>query len=292
MGLRLLTALAGLGLSPLLAADQGYRAEVARWRAERAAKLKADDGWLTVVGLFWLKQGENRIGADPASEIALPRGAAPEHAGVITLSGERVRLTVASGVDASVNGKRTASAELRSDAAGKPDVVAIGRLRLLLLSRGGRYAIRLKDNDSVFRKEFTGLRWYPVEESWRIRAKFVAYPAPHKMVFDTPVGVKEEMESPGYATFTRGGQEYRLEAAREGDGLFFVFRDGTSGKTTYGGARFLNTASPRNGTVVLDFNRAVNPPCAFTPYATCPLAPRQNRLTLEIPAGEMKYSEH
>jgi uncharacterized protein (DUF1684 family) len=181
------------------------------------------------------------------------------------------------------------ASEMYSDASGRQNVVAIGRLKLLLISRGGRYAIRLKDNKSPMRRNFTGLHWYAVDQSWRIRAKFVAYPEPRKLVFNTVAGVKEEMPNPGYAAFVRNGQEYRLDAAVEGSGLFFVFRDGTSGRTTYGGARFLNTEAPRNGTVTLDFNRAINPPCAFTPYATCPLPPPQNRIKLPITAGEMKY---
>ncbi len=256
-----------------------YRAEIERWRAARERQLKAEDGWLSVAGLFWLKEGENRIGSDPACEVALPAGTAPPHAGVITLAGGRALVTIGNGP----------ASELYSDASGRPSVVTIGRLKLLLIRRGGRYAIRMKDNESPMRKNFTGLRWYPVDESWRIRARFVEYPEPRKLVFNTVAGTKEEMPNPGYASFTRNGAEYRLDAAQEGAGLFFVFRDGTSGKTTYGGARFLNTEGPRNGTVILDFNRAVNPPCAFTPYATCPLPPAQNRLKLPITAGEMNY---
>jgi uncharacterized protein (DUF1684 family) len=256
-----------------------YRAEVERWRAAREQQLKAEDGWLYVAGLFWLKQGDNRIGTDPACEITLPAGTAAPNAGVVTLSGGRARVWLA--------GRE--SSELYSDTSGHPNAVPIGRLKLLLISRGGRYAIRLKDNLSAMRRNFAGLHWYPVDESWRILAKFRAYPKARKLVFNTVAGVKEEMANPGYVSFVHSGQEYRLDAASEGPGLFFVFRDGTSGKTTYGGARFLNAEAPRNGVVILDFNRAVNPPCAFTPYATCPLPPPQNRIKLPITAGEMKY---
>ncbi len=259
-----------------------YRAEVERWRVAREQQLKAEDGWLSVAGLFWLKEGDNRIGTDPACEIALPAGTAAPSAGVARLSGGHVRVSLANGP----------ASEWHSDASGRPNVVSVGRLKLLLISRGDRYAIRLKDNESAMRKDFTGLRWYPVEEGWRVRAKFNAYPEPRKLAFNTVAGTKEEMPNPGYVSFVRNGQEYRLDAVSEGPGLFLVFRDGTSGRTTYGGARFLNTEAPRNGTVILDFNRAVNPPCAFTPYATCPLPPPQNRLKLPITAGEMKYDAH
>lgn len=279
--------LIGIAGAASLAAGVEYRREIEQWREQREAELKAEDGWLTVTGLFWLKPGENRIGTGEGDEICLPPRSAPARVGKIRLAGEQVRLEAAEGVEVQVNGRRARSAELHADASGNPDVVTIGRLKLLLLKRGERYAIRLKDNQSRLRKEFAGLRWYPVEESWRVTAKFVRYPAPRKMAFDTVVGIKEELDSPGYVTFTREGKEYRLEAAREGGKLFLVFRDLTSGKTTYGGARFLYAEEPRAGRVALDFNKAINPPCAFTPYATCPLAPRQNRLGLAITAGEM-----
>jgi uncharacterized protein (DUF1684 family) len=263
----------------LLTSFAAYQAEIEQWRAEREKRLKAEDGWLSVAGLFWLKEGDNSIGADPTCDVALPEGSAPRRAGMITLKGGSARIAVANGP----------TSEMYSDASGRQNIVTVGRVKLLLISRGGRYAIRMKDNESPMRKNFKGLRWYPADEGWRIRAKFVAYPQPRKLVFNTVAGTKEEMPNPGYASFVRDGKEYRLDAAIDGPGLFFVFRDGTSNKTTYGGARFLNTENPSNGTVVLDFNRAVNPPCAFTLYATCPLPPPQNRLTLPITAGELKY---
>ena len=161
---------------------------------------------------------------------------------------------------------------------------------MILFKRGERMALRIKDNRSPARAGFAGLRWYPAREDWRIQAKFVAYPTPTKLTLDTIVGERETLESPGYVTFERGGKEYRLQAARVKEGgLWFVFRDATSGRTTHGGARQL-TAEPRRGDeVVLDFNKAVNLPCAYIPYATCPLAPPQNRLGLAIEAGEKKY---
>jgi uncharacterized protein (DUF1684 family) len=187
-----------------------------------------------------------------------------------------------------LNGKPVRQAELRY---GPPaDVLSSGPLDLLLLKRGERYALRLKDKDSELRKKFTGLSWYPVREEWRITAKFVPAQGPAKMVFDTVIGQQESMDSPGYAVFERGGKTYKLQAAAEGDELFFVIRDQTSGKTTYEASRFLYADMPKNGQVVLDFNKAENPPCAFTPYATCPLPPPQNRLTLAVEAGEMKYA--
>ena len=268
----------------------GYRQQTEDWRAQQEQQLKAPDNWLSVAGLFWLNPGANTIGTSEKDDVSLPPGSAPARLGAVTLTSGRVELRTNEPVK--VNGKPVTSAELHADASQHPDTVEIGRLKLLLIKRGERYAIRLKDPESKMRREFTGRKWFPVDESWRITAKFVPYPAPRKMYFDSVVGIKQEMLSPGYVTFTRAGKQYRLDPVIEGRRLFFVFRDATSGKSTYGASRFLYAAMPADGTVVLDFNRAVNPPCAFTPYATCPLPPKQNRLALAVTAGELKYGSH
>jgi uncharacterized protein (DUF1684 family) len=185
-----------------------------------------------------------------------------------------------------LNGKPAAQTALHEDT----DVLAINRLKFYLIRRGDRAGIRLKDNDSPERKRFAGLTWYPVEPSWKLRAKFTAWDTPHTIAFTNTIGQKESEPSPGYVTFTRNGREYRLEPTLEDGTLFFVFRDRTSGKTTYGASRFLYTEPAKDGIVYLDFNQAENPPCAFTAYATCPLPPPQNRLDLAVEAGEQKYN--
>ena len=159
-----------------------------------------------------------------------------------------------------------------------------------------KLGVRIKDNDSAARREFTGLKWYPPDPSWRVQAKFVPWDKPHAVTFDTAVGVKETDESPGYVTFQRDGKEYRLEPVVDDNELWFVMRDQTSGKTTYGASRFLYAAMPKDGvkragTVEIDFNRAENPPCVFTDFATCPLPPPQNRLPLAVTAGEQMYGK-
>ena len=273
----------------LLASTPGYQDEIVKWREKREATLKAEDGWLSVAGLFWLKDGYNRIGASPTASIRLPRGAA--NVAVITIHTDRVlHLAVNPGAAVTVNGKPVTSAELQSDQNGAaPDIIGIGNVKLFIVHRGNRNAVRLKDPEAKARREFAGLHWFPVQPDWKIEAKFVTYPQPKKLVFDTIVGEKEEEMSPGYAEFQKGGQQVRLEATTEGDSLFFVFRDNTAGKSTYPAARFLYSAMPKNGKVTLDFNRAYNPPCAFTSFATCPLPTPQNRLTIDIPAGEKMY---
>ena len=266
--------------------DSGYRAQVEQWRQKREASLKADGGWLTVTGLFWLKAGDNAVGSDPSNDFVLPEGA-PAHLGVYKVDPGKVTFTAAAGTPVTLSGKPVKQAAIRYDA---PDVISSGPVDVLLLKRGERLALRLKDKNSPLRKNFTHLSWYPVREEWKITGRFVALPKPAKLVFDTIIGEQDVEESPGYVEFERAGQTFRLQAVSEGDELFFVIRDATSGKSTYAASRFLYAAQPRDGKVVLDFNKAENPPCAFTPYATCPLPPPQNRLPIAIEAGEMKYA--
>jgi len=270
-------------------ADDAYRSEIERFRQRRVADLKAEDGWLSVVGLHWLHQGESRVGSDPSSDILLPPGA-PASVGSLILQNDVAVFRAAPAARITRGGSAFTEGEVRSDSSGKPDVLSIGDIRMILLKRGSRYALRVKDNQSASRTRFTDLKWYPIDEGWKITARFVPAPEHTRLVFDTIVGEQETTDSPGYAVFERGGKTYKLQAARESDGsLWFVFRDGTSGRTTHGGARQLVAAAPRGDVVVLDFNKATNLPCAYIPFATCPLAPPQNRLSLPITAGELKY---
>jgi uncharacterized protein (DUF1684 family) len=275
-------------LAFLLSAADGdvYRREMEQWRAQHQRKLAADDGWLTVAGLDWLKEGENRVGADPASEVPLPPGSAPQKVGTISLRAGKAVLHPAPGIALTLNGKPAVETALRED----DDILAINRLKFYLIRRGDRAGIRLKDNDSAARKHFQGLSWYPIDPAWRIQAKYTAWDKPHSLVFHNTIGQEESEPSPGYVTFQKDGREFRLEPVLDDGELFFVLRDQTSGKTTYGASRFLYAEQPKNGVVVLDFNKTENPPCAFTAYATCPLPPPQNRLALAVTAGEKKYA--
>ena len=263
-----------------IAADSGaYQREIAKFRAERETKLKADDGWLTVVGLHWLKNGINTVGSDPYTDAPLPKSA-PPMVGTIVLSKGKVHFKPASGV-------QLKEMDLKTDVTPQYDRLTLGRVKFFVIEREDRFGVRVKDNDSEARRKFTGLRWYPVDPSWKVKAKFT--PSPHDVFFDTEVGVKEKDQSPGYVTFTRGGKEFKMEPVTEDDHLWFVFRDQTSGKTTYAASRFLYVPVPKDGFVEIDFNKAENPPCVFTDYATCPLPTPQNRLQLAVTAGEQMY---
>jgi uncharacterized protein len=262
--------------SAAFAADANYARDVEQYRAQREAALKQDDGWLTVVGLFRLKEGDNRVGAGEPNEISLP-APAPAHAGKITFS----------------KGQAIYYAEGRPGTLLRPnaDVITLGNVKFFVIKRGDEYFVRVRDKNSKIRRDFSGLKWFQVDPTWKIAAKFTPYEKPKTMLFDSQNGVKQPMQSPGYVTFKRDGKEYRLEPVWEDKELFFIFRDATSNKSTYGAARFLYAEPAKDGSVILDFNKAINPPCAFTAYATCPLPPPQNRLTLAITAGEKKYSD-
>ncbi len=279
--------------APGVVADEAYRGEIRNWREEREARLRADGGWLTVVGLFWLKEGENRFGTDASGDIVLPSGSTAPEAGVFELADGRVSVTLAPGVAGTI-GASTANGktELRPDTTGSPDVLALGRLSLHVIERGGRLGIRLKDLESPLRQAFTGLTWFAVSERYRVKARFLPYHPPRTLKVQNVLGIATPMPSPGRAEFTIGGRTVHLDGVLEepdAKELFFIFRDRTSGRETYGAGRFLYSELPKNGHVFLDFNKAYNPPCAFTPYATCPLPPLQNRLPVRIEAGEKTY---
>jgi hypothetical protein len=276
-------------------ADESYRSEIQAWRDRREASLKAEGGWLSVAGLFWLKDGPNRFGTDAKGDIVLPAGSAPPRAGVFDLAAGKVTVTFERAVDASLEGHPVTRAELRPDTSGSPDVVSLGRLTFFVIERDGRLAIRLKDRESPPRKAFTGLHWFDVKEDYRVTARYVAYAEPKSIKVPNILGYTEAMPSLGYAVFERDGQEIRLEGVLEEKGakqLFFIFRDQTSGKETYGAGRFFYADMPKDGRIVLDFNKAYNPPCAFTAYATCPLPPPQNWMPVRIEAGELTYGKH
>jgi hypothetical protein len=292
----LLAALGVAGAFPLIAAaPQEYASTIEKWRQGREERLKSDEGWLTVAGLYWLREGENRFGTDAGADIVLPAGTAPGLVGSFLLKDGKISVRVEHGASVTSSGRQITTMDLKPDSGGKPDVLALGDLSMFVIERGGRFAIRLRDKNSPMRRDFTGLRWYPVQERYRVTAQFTEYDPPKPIAIPNILGMVEKMPSPGYATFTLNGKRLRLEPVIEDPGakeLFFIFKDATSGKTTYPAGRFLYADPPKGGKIHLDFNKAYNPPCAFTPYATCPLPPRQNVLAAAIEAGELDYGHH
>lgn len=280
-----------LSLTAAESGDRAYRDEIQKWRDGYTASLKQENGWVALAGLFWLKEGANSFGAASSNSIVLPPGSAPDSAGSYLFHQGNTQLLVNSGAAVLLNGKPAASpTTLKPDSSGEPDRITLGRLSMIVIQRGARYGIRLWDNQSPARLNFAGTRWFPIKESYRVTAQFTSYPQPRMIPILNILGDTEPQPSPGFATFELGGKPCRLEPVVEGDQLFFIFKDATSGKETYPAGRFLYSALPANGKVTLDFNHAHNPPCALTPYATCPLPPKQNHLTVAIEVGELNSS--
>jgi uncharacterized protein (DUF1684 family) len=276
--------------SALTSTPADYRDEIRKYRASREAELKADDGWLTVTGLFWLKPGPNVVGSATGSDIRLPRKA-PARVGVFELKDGHVMFTADPDARVTSMGKPLGAGAMAAPTE-DPSALAIGDMRMFVIHREDRFGIRLRDLNSTMRREYKGLRFYPVRTVFRVRAKFVPYDKPRTIAIPNVLGQAPEMESPGYVIFTINGKEFRLEPVYETDerkDLFFIFKDTTSRHETYPAGRFLHTDLPKNGVVIVDFNKAYNPPCAFTDFATCPLPPKQNQLPVRIEAGELAY---
>lgn len=266
------------------APDAAYIQSFEKWKAAETEDLKAN--WLPLVGLFWLKPGVNAFGSDPSNAIVFPKG--PAHAGEFDLNGKDVILKLLPETQASIEGKRLTSAKLDADTSPHQTEVELGTLRFHVIVRGQRVGIRVKDAESEYARKFRGMQFFPLNMEYRVTAKWL--PGDGKKMVQVPNVLGDVMAEPvpGTVVFTIHGQEFKLTALG-GDaekGLFFVFSDASAKSDTYPGGRFLDTGPVSNGTVVLDFNRAYNPPCAVTPYATCPLAPKENRLPVAITAGE------
>jgi len=267
--------------------DPAHEAEVEAWREARYARLREDHGWLTLAGLGWLRPGVNRLGAATDNEVVLPAG--PTVAGTVTLSDGKA---IAEGTFLN-GGEAARDLFLDSDADGEPTVLELGPLRLCVIERGGRLAIRTWDTASPKRRAFEGIDHWPVDPRWRLAARFEPTPGSVITVPDV-LGIVEEQPSPGTVAFEAAGGLHRLQALEGGPNgeLWLVFADATNGVETYGGGRFLYTEAPAtDGSVTVDFNRSYNPPCVFSHYATCPLPWPANQLSLRIEAGERMWRE-
>src|SRR5262245_8318875 len=265
-----------------------HASEVLKWRERRMKSLQKPDGWLALVGLYWLEPGENRFGSDEHNTIRFPEKT-PVQMGTFTLDGDQVSVKVLPNVKVTSGGKRVQEMALRTDADGDPTVLEMGSLTWYVIKRADRYAVRMKDSKSPTLQAFKGIPSYPIREDWRITARFEPYDPPKDIKVPNITGQVYDEKCPGALVFEKDGQTYRLEPIleKDSDELFLIFADPTNGRETYGGGRFLYTAmAGPDGKVVVDFNKAYNPPCAFTAWATCPLPPAQNKLAIRVEAGE------
>jgi hypothetical protein len=253
-------------------AGDASRADWEAWRAERLARLRAERGWLSVAGLHWLEPGVNRVAGLP---------------GAFLLQDGRVEIRATRADGYAVQGDPVERRSLAPDAAPAPDLLSLGGRRWVqVLERGGRHALRVWDADAPARRAFPGIETFPFDPAWRVEARWDPDPEPRPVEVVDVTGSVTTRLVPGRALFTVGGREHRLEPTADGERLAFVFRDATAGVETYGSGRFLSAEAPRHGRLLLDFNRAFNPPCAFTPFATCPLPRPENVLPVRVTAGE------
>jgi uncharacterized protein (DUF1684 family) len=272
--------------------SQAYTQEINQWRAKRLASLTSDSGWLSLIGLFWLKEGKNTFGSDASNDIVIPK--VPPRAGEFMLANGVVTFRTPHAQTFIVDGAPISSVELKHDLDEKPTLVRFGSLTLQIIKREDRLGVRVKDRDNPDRANFRGLEYFPTDPKWRLEARFEPYNPPKHLPILNVLNMESDEPSPGAVAFEVGGKTYRLDAITEkGETqLFMIFADDTRGKETYGAGRYLYIDPPdASNRVVIDFNKAYSPPCAFTNYATCPLPPKQNILPVAIEAGE-KFKGH
>ena len=269
-----------------------YAAEIAAWRRKRLERLVSEDGWLSLTGLFWLQPGDNPVGSDPASAVVLPAGRAPARVGVLRLRGASLSFEPEPGVPVAADRAPIAGVTLlQTDAAEAPTVLAVGTIGFHVLERGGRFAVRVRDRENPARRRLGPIETFPVDPAWRLDARFAPYDPPRTIPVTSILGTVEQERSPGAVVFSVAGRELSLDPILErGEtDYWIILGDRTNGVDTYGGGRFVYVPPPVEGRTVLDFNKAYNPPCVFTPYSTCPLPPPQNRLPIRVEAGEKAY---
>jgi uncharacterized protein len=283
------------------ATPDSWQRDLVAWREKRAANLQTPEGWLSLIGLEWLKEGDNSVGSAADNKIQIAK--VPAHLGIVRLEKDgKLQLLPASGgfpKELQVDGHPAQEQALLADDNPNRSKLSLGDVTIIVINRDGRYGLRIKDAQAPTRVGFHGLRWYAPNPAYRVHAKWIPYNPPKMIDIPTILGTVSKLPAPGVAEFTIDGKVSRLEPVLEepdSKELFFILRDTTSKTTTYGAGRFLYTELPDHGLaqpgeIWLDFNQLVNPPCAFTPYATCPLPPTQNRLSVAIPAGEQRYHD-
>lgn len=267
-----------------------YRQEMDNWCRQRVTQLKAENGWLNLAGLFWLENGKNSFGSATYNQIVFPKGSIPKKAGFFYRSGDTVSISAHKNVWFSINGKPVQQAILFQYDTATPVVTAYQNLRWTIIKRGNRLGIRLRNLNHPQLKKFKGINSFPLDTLWKTTATVQTENLAGTIPITNVLGQTTNLKLAGRLHFILNNQTYTLDALEEGNELFIIFADATNKQNTYPSGRFLYVPKPgANGQTVIDFNKAINPPCAFTPYATCPLPPQQNRLPVAITAGEQRY---
>jgi uncharacterized protein (DUF1684 family) len=269
-----------------------YIKSIKQWHENRIARLKTETGWLNLVGLYWLKEGVNTFGSAKDNDIVFPEDT-PAHLGSFILNNSTVSVKINPEVKVTAGSLPVTVMMMNDDLTDSTTILTYGPFRWFIINRNGKYGVRLRNIDAPLVKKFKGIDTFPVDEKWKIEAKFEPFPVPEVIEIPNVIGSVEKDTVSGRLVFGINGDTYTLDPVNEGNEFFIIFADETNGRETYGAGRFLYTDKPDSlGRVELDFNKAYNPPCAFTRFATCPLPPEQNYLHLKVTAGEEKYGNH
>lgn len=275
--------------STFVEAQKTYKSEIIEWRNDYETKLRSENSWLSLAGLFWLKEGINTIGGGSNYDIQLTENFKNGKFGEILFQNGTAILKVENGIEALKDGQKFSEAALISDEKGKPSTIEIGSQSFYLIKRENKYGIRLKDKSNKPLLDFKGLHWFPVSQKYKIVAQFEPFEKPKEILVPNIMGGNFKLKSEGLLKFKINGKSYSLQPVTEDDKFFIIFRDSTSKTETYSLGRFLYADKSKDNKIILDFNKAENPPCAYTSFATCPIPPPQNRLQATIKAGEKKY---
>lgn len=270
-----------------------YNSEIEAWHQKRIQDLKGSEGWLNLAGLFWLHEGVNTFGSGPKNDIVFPEGKMPERAGIFLLKQSTVTLEASPGVNITSKGRPVKRMVVFHPDSSKTPTLEYDQLQWFIVERDTKYGIRLRDFKNPELVNFKGIERYPLDAAWRLEAMFEKADSSRTIDITNILGQTAPLSSPGTLVFKVNGEEYRLDAFDGGDEYFTMFGDATNTKETYGAGRYLYLKKPdAQGKIIIDFNQAFNPPCAFTAFATCPLPPKQNILNVEVTAGEKNYGRH
>jgi uncharacterized protein (DUF1684 family) len=277
----------GCGEAPKTQNGDPYEKEIQTFHKERLTRLKAKDGWLSLVGLFWLEEGDNSFGGSDEADFVLEIKNVPPLIGTFVYQEDQVRFKAAEGISVSVGGKAVEELALNADDTGKATILSHGSLSWFIIKRGDKMGVRVRDSKSPRIAQLTHIDAFPAHKKWRVEARFEKYDSPRPIKTPTVLGTIEEQPSPGVLVFNVKGKDFKLHPIGGSGNLFIVFGDESNTVETYGGGRFLTVKKPdADGKAIIDFNKAVNPPCMFSPYATCPMPPKENILPFPVYAGE------
>jgi len=279
--------------SSLSEKDKQYIQQINEWHTKRVERLKEKDSWLSLAGLYWLNEGENSFGSDKSNDIVFPKGKAADFMGWFDLNNGEVKIRLKPGVNITSNDQPITEMILQNDNTKAPTILKYKSLSWFVIKRQDKYGIRLKDSEHPEFERFAGVDRFDVCPDWKIPANFIPYDPAKTIEIPTVLGTIVKDQSPGYLQFEINGEIHQLDPMGKitSKNLFLIFADKTNGEETYGAGRFLSVKFPHpDSTIYIDFNKAYNPPCAFTKYATCPLPPKDNQLKIEVTAGEKNYA--